>query len=358
MSINLLILGRQGQEGTDTVRTKSIIKFLGVMPIMLGVIATPGRAQEHVCQGVDLMERYRVEDPARFQRIRDHFATIENGDGVFWKVEKPNLPASYLFGTAHLTDKRVMGWLPRIRPALEASRLLFVELADLNNSALGSPELLRRYGMLPGGETLDRRLAEDDQKLLGRLSASHGMPWFSARRLKPAMLAILLGIPPCAKVPILRGEKVLDAQIIEAAQNKDIPVIGLETLELQLSMINELDQDRMLAGLIETARAGNRFAENIYETTVRTQQTGEIALILSLMHEMREEFPDNTASMETIKNVLLDTRNIGMHERALSEMERGGVFLAVGALHLPGDKGLVKLFQDSGFTVTPLNPDR
>ncbi len=340
------------------MKIKSIVSLFGAVPVMLGLNASTVHAQQSACNGEDLIEKLRVEDPARYQRVLDHFETIENGNGVFWKVEKPGLPVSYLFGTAHLTDWRVMAWLPRIRPALEASRLLFVELAELNPSKMASPELLQQYGMLPGGETLDSRLTAEERKLLGGLSASHGMPWFSARRLKPGILAILLGIPACAKISILRGEKVLDAQIIEAAHNNRIPVIGLETLESQLSRINELDQDRMLAGLVEAARAGGQFTEDIFETTIRTHQTGEIAMILSLMHELRNEFPHNTASMETIKNVLLDIRNIGMHERALPEMEKGGVFLAVGALHLPGDKGLVKLFQDSGFTVTPLKPGR
>jgi uncharacterized protein YbaP (TraB family) len=43
-----------------------------------------------------------------------------------------------------------------------------------------------------------------------------------------------------------------------------------------------------------------------------------------------------------------------MHERALAEMDKGSAFMAVGALHLPGETGLVKLFRDSGFTLTPL----
>ena len=336
------------------MHSKSIATLLCALPVMFGLTGDPSRAQTGSCKGEDLIEKFRLEEPARYQRIVDHFATIDNGNGVFWKVEKSDLPVSYLFGTAHLTDERVLAWLPKIRSELESSRVLLVELADLNPSMIASAEIVRKFGMLPDGETLDSRLTGEEQKLLGDLSAGHGMPWFSARRMKPGLLAIMLSAPPCAKIPILRGEKVLDARIIETAQNEGIPVVGLETIESQLTRVNELDQDLMLAGLVETARIGNRFVEDVMETTVRTHESGEIGKMLSLMHELREDFPANAATMETIKDVLLDVRNIGMHERALPDMEKGGVFLAVGALHLPGEKGLVRLFQNSGFTVTPL----
>jgi len=358
MSTGRPIRARREQEGPEALKARSIVSLLSALPVLLGLASNAVHARQGACDGEDLIEKLRVEEPARYQRIRDHFATVENGNGNFWKVEKPGLPASYLFGTAHLADERITAWLPRIRPMLESSRLLFVELADLDPSLMASSGLLQQYGMLPDGETLDSRLTDEEQKLLGALSASHGMPWFSARRMKPGLLAIMLGIPPCAKIPMLRGEKVLDALIIEAAKDSEVPVIGLETLESQLSKLSELDQDKMLAGVVEAARMDARFLVDIFETTVRTHQTGEIAMMLSLMHELRKDFPNNAESMETIKDVLLDTRNIGMHERALGEMEKGGVFLAVGALHLPGKRGLVQLFQDSGFTVTPVRPSK
>ena len=147
-----------------------------------------------------------------------------------------------------------------------------------------------KYGMLPAGETLDSRLTEEERKLLGEATALHGLPWFSARRMKPSLLAIMMAIPPCAKIPILRGEKVLDARGIDFATESNVPVVGLETAELQLSMIDKLDQEVMLAALVEAARADKNFVEDVMETTIRMHQSGKVAMTLSLMEELRKDF--------------------------------------------------------------------
>ena len=47
-------------------------------------------------------------------------------------------------------------------------------------------------------------------------------------------------------------------------------------------------------------------------------------------------------------------RNLVMRDNALPQLAQGGVFVAVGALHLPGNQGLVELFRMAGYTVTAI----
>jgi uncharacterized protein YbaP (TraB family) len=56
-----------------------------------------------------------------------------------------------------------------------------------------------------------------------------------------------------------------------------------------------------------------------------------------------------------LRDKLINPRNQVILERALPLIENGNTFIAVGAAHLPGDKGLVELFRKAGYEVTPVN---
>jgi uncharacterized protein YbaP (TraB family) len=58
--------------------------------------------------------------------------------------------------------------------------------------------------------------------------------------------------------------------------------------------------------------------------------------------------------VETFTTNLLDTRNTRMIERMQPQLAEGGAFVAVGALHLPGENGILKHLEDRGYRLTRL----
>jgi hypothetical protein len=143
-----------------------IIARLRTAILALACMVLPGSAlaasPAPACSGEDLVAKMQREEPARYKAMLDHFATIKNGEGIFWKLEKPGVPPSYLFGTAHVTDDRVLDRLADVTPILRDARALIVEVADLNPNLSRQMAIIQQYGMLPEGETLEDRLGKDD----------------------------------------------------------------------------------------------------------------------------------------------------------------------------------------------------
>jgi len=320
--------------------------------LLLALLLPCGAFAQAACAGRNLVDALAQADPAAHARLEAAFAEIPNGTGHFWRIEKPGLKPSHLFGTAHVSEARALNQLDRIEPALAASDTLLVEL-DLDSlSPLEMADIITQNS-LPEGTTLDDFLSPDEEQALGRLTASHGMPWFSARKLRPALLAVILAVPPCAKLAELRGEKVLDERIVGRARTAGLRVEALETIDEQIAALAALKDDLQLAALVETADEEPGLGEDVYETTLALYAQGTIAKVEPLVEALGKRFPAMLPAYADMREPLIVARNRVMHERALPHVEKGGAFIAVGALHLPGADGLVELFRQSGFTVTP-----
>jgi uncharacterized protein YbaP (TraB family) len=64
---------------------------------------------------------------------------------------------------------------------------------------------------------------------------------------------------------------------------------------------------------------------------------------------------DDSAGYAAFEEAMITARNRTMAAHAEPILDRGNAFIAVGALHLPGEKGLIELFRQDGYTVTAVN---
>src|SRR5690606_27342316 len=83
------------------------------------------------CTGTNLLAEIKREDPERLASIRTEAASIPNGSGLLWRVSREGIADSYLFGTMHMADPRVVSLPAAAQAAFNASSTVVIETTDI-----------------------------------------------------------------------------------------------------------------------------------------------------------------------------------------------------------------------------------
>lgn len=316
---------------------------------------TAARAAETACSGRDLVAEMKANDPAAYQKVLAEGAKIPNGKGIFWKIEKRGIPTSYLLGTMHVSDPRVLKMPEGADAARQEANTIVVESDEILDDKkamagmLAKPELT----MFTDGSSIESLLPKQDLDLLQTGLKKRGIPLAAVSRMKPWMLMAFISIPACEAARKAENAAFLDKQLALDAVAQGKSVKGLETFSEQLSTLAAIPIDQHLKSLIETIKLGSKL-DDVFETMTDLYLSGEMGLTVPFLKTVAPEGEDDPDYGE-FEELVVRKRNHTMAERAGPILEKGGAFVAVGALHLPGKEGLVELFRKQGFTVTPAN---
>lgn len=324
--------------------------------IVLAMATTSARADEIACTGNDLVETLEREQPELMAQIRAEAAETPNGDSLFWRVDKDGADPSWLYGTMHVADPRVLEMSPAARDAYDQAETVVVEAKEITNleqamaSIMGDPNLT----MLPGDKTISDYLDEDELAQLEEVLDERGLPLMFVKRMKPWLVFSILSIPECEVSRRSSGTQFLDLKLAMDALDQGKQLRGLESVEEQLSILSGLPIETQAALLVDTAAMGSSL-DDVFETMTRLYLEGDLTLFMPLIKSAAfgsEADGDLANAYADFEQDLIDTRNHTMAERVQPMLDDGSAFVAVGALHLPGEQGLVQLLRDAGYTVT------
>jgi len=314
----------------------------------------PANAAPVACQGVSLVESLKSEHPDRYAEAVREGEAVANGHGRLWRIEKPGLAPSYLYGTMHVTDPRVTELPAPARDAFEASDTVVIETIDILDpqkaqlALLGKPELT----MFTDGSTLSSHLDKQDLDLVKAELDRRGIPLPLVSRMKPWMIAGMVALPDCETLNKQAGVAFLDQKIAETAKAEGKTLKGLESIGEQLEAMDSLPIEFHLKGLVETIKLGDLMPD-IMATMTDLYLKGDIAMIMPVITAASPEGLDEEAEgYAEFENRIIRMRNHVMAERAAPILADGAAFIAIGALHLPGDEGLVALLRKTGYDVT------
>ncbi|MCO6184898.1 TraB/GumN family protein [Rhizobium sp. L1K21] len=336
--------------------TGAVIHTLAALSLLfILVFALPARAQEDIsCGGHDLLAGLQEKDPEAYARIARQAADIPNSESIFWKVEKDGVPASYLFGTMHLSDPRVVDMPEGAHEAFEAADTLIVESDEILDQQKASAALLSQPQLttFTDGKSITDYLTPEERKLLEADLKGRGVPLFAVSKMKPWLLSSFVSMPVCEAARKASGRPFLDQKLVMEAAASGKKIVGLETLAEQLEIMASLPMDMHIKGLMSAIKDPQLTRDGM-ETLITLYDQGKAAWLEPVSKYLYPE-DDDGFSMAEFEQKMVITRNHHMAERAADTLAKGNAFMAVGALHLSGKEGLVQLLRDEGFTLTPL----
>jgi uncharacterized protein YbaP (TraB family) len=257
-------------------------------------------------------------------------------NSLLWRVSKPGLPDSYLFGTMHVRDQRAFRYLPIVK---ENILTCDIYAAELNLDEIDQ-QIMAEAMDLDDDVRLSDLLKSKVYKRLERLFfAQTGFPLEYFEGSQPIMITNLLTESVLAK----DAPHSLDATLWKFARENDKITIGIETFEEQLVIMDKISLDYQVKGLSEMVRNFKKFKKQLRELT-ELYQSGAL----------RKLYKRTKKQAGPLRKLMIYNRNFIMAERIAQFANEKSIFVAVGAGHLEGSKGILRLLKMEGFKCSPV----
>jgi uncharacterized protein len=267
----------------------------------------------------------------------------QNLTGIFWEIRHSDAPPSYLLGTMHTEDQRVTQLSDVIWQHFEQADSASFEILMEGGQLLQSVQLM----FLETGRSLKDIVANEARyvALIHRLE-KRGIPEIALRRLKPWAVMVTVSMPES------KTGEILDLMLFQQAKLSGKAVYGLESVKEQLGFFDALTTDEQLLLLEETLNQLEEmpdFFEQLHDLYLKRA----LGKMLAFYREGLAK-SEQTELMDKFHQGLVSERNSRMLVRMLPRLREGNAFIAVGALHLPGEGGLLDLLQQQGYQVVGL----
>jgi uncharacterized protein YbaP (TraB family) len=258
------------------------------------------------------------------------------GEGLLWEINRRGIQPSYVFGTIHMSDPDVIKLPEKVSDKLTHSGQFIME-------ALPEPDevvKLTQMMFFNDGRQLNEFIPQSLFDRAVEILARYQIPSEAVMLMKPWAVFMVLNYPPGNDMP-------LDLRLLAIAQENGIKSKGLESLHEQGKIFDDLTLATQLGLLIDTICHYDLVLEDferIKSLYIKRDLQGlnEISRHLSVN--------DERAYQELISK-LLTNRNVTMVERMKPALEKGNAFIAIGALHLTGDDGVLSLLEHKGYAI-------
>ena len=267
------------------------------------------------------------------------------GQGLLWKVEKEGFAPSHLFGTFHVTENQIKTLPGPVKEVFDQADSAVFEII-LNPAVEMEAAKLMFY---LDGRTLDQAIGPDLFARAVEIAADYGVPGEALKLFKPWALLSIFAIPPEEAKRQATGEAPLDQWLQQIAAGRGTPLHQLETPAEQLAYLANMPEEDQLTLVRSTIESYDEIRD-LYEEMKRLYLERDIAAIAEMMTEAST--PEEESAMRYFQDEIIDARNRLMAERLPDYLAAGNAFVAVGAMHLPGELGVLRLLEEQGYSIS------
>jgi uncharacterized protein len=334
---------------------RSVVLSVITAALTLAAPPTPAHAEANGCNGINLLDEMKVKDAPAYARIRAAADANKNGKSLLWKIESeefPDRPASYLFGTLGFTDNRLMTLRPAVEEVLNFTSRIALEVDETSPERTQEALAVMRNVLVPPAEAkLETLLAKSDATRTNVMLIKSGLPKEWVPRVKPWVAMLLTATSECERSRLKAGKLTLDGELARQAEARGVGSFGLESTEMKLGALAALD-DAAQVSLLKASLAGFDRLDDKTEAMVQLYLARDAGALWPLQEELARQQGADQKALSAFRESYLDDRNARMRDRTMMHLQKGGVFIAVGAMHLPGERGLVELFKEAGFKLS------
>lgn len=273
---------------------------------------------------------------------------------LLWKISGKGLEKpSYIFGTYHLSPLSIIDSIAAMPQAMNETAQVYGEVVMSETMTSAFKQNMHRQLTLPPDTTLQSLFTPQQYEELGKVVKENMMADIAMlSQYKPAAISLELFSRLYSKyTPGYNPQEQLDTYFQQQALQQGKKVGGLETPQVQLDILFNSQTLKRQADLFYCMASDIDRTIEKSKRLIAAYEKQDLNEILKLMEERDSNSCD---PLPGEMKALLDNRNKAWAEKMPAIMAEAPTLFVVGAGHLPGKQGVLKLLKKQGYQIEAL----
>ena len=268
---------------------------------------------------------------------------------LLWKISGNGIKdTSYLYGTIHLIDKKDFVLTPQLKRSFKKTHALVLEV-NIEMDTPTKQEMARKM-MYPNRQSIRNYVSPSDYNYLH----SYLIDTLKISSLKTTIYEMLT---PFFFESIIAAEQIENVKSYEktlAKMARKKEKLFVETIQEQMDIVNGDSLHVQINNLMRNIRAGKLNADKEMKEMVKLYVNQDLQGLYNYVTASFVEFEKDPEKIDEMLAKMLTNRNKKWIPQIRESLASKRTFIAVGAGHLGGPNGLIRLLEKEGYTLAPV----